>query len=207
MKLASSVCGDQAPASAERRDRIVDAATRLFAERPYGQVHMSDVAHAAGVAKPTLYRYFATKEGLFLEVLEDMMGDLVNRVAQARDTAAGRPLTAIAQAIGEILGVMGRCAALVKAVDENGQGLDDRGRAIIRRHARRLRAALAGVVADGIAKGVFSPVDPALAAGAIVGAARMVAAGLRENAGDPATAASGLVGLLVRGLAAPGVLG
>lgn len=206
MKLVSSVFADPVPASAERHGRIVAAATRLFAERPYGQVHMSEIAQAAGVAKPTLYRYFATKEALFLEVLEDMMGELVTRVGAAKDRTSGGPMAAIGQAVGEILAVMGRCAALVKAVDENGQGLDDRGRAVIRRHARRLKSSLAGLVADGIASGAFRPIDPVLAAGAIVGAARMVAAGLREEAGDPAAAATALAGLLARGLLMPGLL-
>src|SRR5919107_138782 len=63
------------PAAADRRERIVLAALRLFSEQPYGDVHMDGIAAWARVAKPTLYRYFATKEALFIAALEHDLGE------------------------------------------------------------------------------------------------------------------------------------
>src|SRR5580693_1005768 len=49
---------------ARTRQVIADAAARLFAERGYEQVAVSDVAREAEVAEQTVYNYFQTKEQL-----------------------------------------------------------------------------------------------------------------------------------------------
>ena len=56
---------------AAKRQRILDAALKLFAHEPYQAVTMDRVAVAAGVAKGTLYLYFPSKDALYLGVLND----------------------------------------------------------------------------------------------------------------------------------------
>jgi AcrR family transcriptional regulator len=60
----------------ERRAVIVEAAGRLFAERGYDGGRLDDIAAAAGVTKPILYRHFPNKEGLYLALLERHRRDL-----------------------------------------------------------------------------------------------------------------------------------
>jgi len=60
----------------ERRALIVDAAGRLFGERGYDATRLDDVASAAGVTKPILYRHFADKTTLYLALLERHREDL-----------------------------------------------------------------------------------------------------------------------------------
>lgn len=55
-------------ASPTTRDRIVDAALRLFAERGTAGVSVRAVADAAGVTVPGLYYHFASKADLIREV-------------------------------------------------------------------------------------------------------------------------------------------
>jgi AcrR family transcriptional regulator len=45
-------------------DRILDAAQRLVLQRGARRLSLTDVAKLAGVARPTLYRYFTSKEEL-----------------------------------------------------------------------------------------------------------------------------------------------
>lgn len=52
--------------SLSTRERIVDAAMRLFAERGYQDTRVDEVATEAGVAKASVFQHFSTKEGLFL---------------------------------------------------------------------------------------------------------------------------------------------
>jgi AcrR family transcriptional regulator len=60
----------------ERRHLIVEAAGRLFGEHGYDGTRLDDVAAAAGVTKPVLYRHFADKTALYLALLERHREDL-----------------------------------------------------------------------------------------------------------------------------------
>lgn len=63
--------------AAERRALIVDAAGRLFGERGYEHTRVDEIAAAAGVTKPMLYRHYDSKEALYLALLERHRDDLV----------------------------------------------------------------------------------------------------------------------------------
>jgi AcrR family transcriptional regulator len=49
--------------------RIEDAAARLFAEQGYAPTLLDEIAAAAGVTKPVLYRHFDSKQALYLALL------------------------------------------------------------------------------------------------------------------------------------------
>jgi AcrR family transcriptional regulator len=72
----------------ERRDAILTSAEQMFCELAFGQITMADVAERAGLAKGTLYLYFATKERLFLALLERQLDtwfdDVDRRLASDR---------------------------------------------------------------------------------------------------------------------------
>jgi AcrR family transcriptional regulator len=61
---------------AQRRALIVDAAGRLFGDQGYDAARLDDIAAAAGVTKPILYRHFADKQTLYLALLERHRDDL-----------------------------------------------------------------------------------------------------------------------------------
>jgi AcrR family transcriptional regulator len=61
---------------AERRELITEAAGRLFGERGYDGTRLDDVAAAAGVTKPVLYRHFDSKRDLYLALLARHREDL-----------------------------------------------------------------------------------------------------------------------------------
>lgn len=64
---------------------MVEAATRLFAQRGYLAASMEEVATRAGVSKPMLYAYFGSKEGLFAACGRVAGERLRERVRQAAD--------------------------------------------------------------------------------------------------------------------------
>jgi len=89
--------------SDEKRDEILAAAEKEFARRDFHEVLMDDVASRAGVGKGTLYRYFPTKEELFLATvlrgLAESHGEFLHVFAQDApleqilETAVARMLT------------------------------------------------------------------------------------------------------------------
>jgi AcrR family transcriptional regulator len=72
----------------QRRTLIVDAAGRLFGERGYDGTRLDDVAAAAGVTKPVLYRHFDGKTALYLALLARHRADLATFASAV--PAAGR---------------------------------------------------------------------------------------------------------------------
>jgi AcrR family transcriptional regulator len=157
--------------SPESRQRILDAALRLFAQRSFDKVRMEDVAVEAGVGKVTVYRYFPTKDDLYLDLLKDV----------------GREyLTLLRKAEGSVRGCRARLVALTRVALEyfyerphllkllDRAGIDrDRGRdfpwlEVQQEFFRMLR----GLFAEGAARGEFLVDDLELAVRALIGAMR-----------------------------------
>jgi AcrR family transcriptional regulator len=68
-----------------RRDGILTAAERLFAERGYDYVTVRDVALTAGVTHPLIYYYWGSKRGLLGAVLERNQQRVRSLAAQQTD--------------------------------------------------------------------------------------------------------------------------
>jgi TetR/AcrR family fatty acid metabolism transcriptional regulator len=54
---------------AARRTQILDAATKVFAEKGFHRATIKDIAHTAGIADGTIYTYFASKTDVLLAIL------------------------------------------------------------------------------------------------------------------------------------------
>ncbi|MEW1862882.1 TetR family transcriptional regulator [Streptomyces sp. NPDC088194] len=78
---------------ARTRDAIADAAITLFLAHGFDQVSVSDIAAVAEVSKPTLFRYFPSKEDLVLHRFADHNGEAA-RVVRARGPGVS-PVTAL----------------------------------------------------------------------------------------------------------------
>jgi AcrR family transcriptional regulator len=59
-----------------RREQILETAQRLFEERGYEGVSMSDVATAAKVTRGLVHHYFGAKRELYVEVVRSLLGDV-----------------------------------------------------------------------------------------------------------------------------------
>src|SRR5215469_6063142 len=55
--------------AAARRKQILDAATRVFAEKGFHRATIKDIARVAGIADGTIYTYFASKTEVLLGIL------------------------------------------------------------------------------------------------------------------------------------------
>ena len=81
------------------RRHIADTAARLFAERGYEQVAISDVAREAEVALQTVYNYFRTKE----QLVTDQDGEIQDRLCELIRSRppSSTPATAIRDSVLE----------------------------------------------------------------------------------------------------------
>lgn len=102
----------------ERKMDIVKAARTLFQSNGYNQTSMQDVIDTLGIAKGTVYYYFASKEDLLEAVVDDIIDESVERMQKMIDESSGNAL--------EILRL------LVSA----GNMTDDNDRVLLEMHCR-----------------------------------------------------------------------
>ena len=84
----------------QRRQDILDHAWELFRTRPWSELTMSDVAEASGLSKAALYRYFETKEALFLEVEAERLGEWLEALGSELDRL---PRPSSPEAVGALI--------------------------------------------------------------------------------------------------------
>jgi AcrR family transcriptional regulator len=79
----------------ERRRRLLELGTDLFARHDYDALSMAAIAREAGISKALLYHYFPSKQAYFVATLEQKAAELAGRIAPdpalppARQLAAG----------------------------------------------------------------------------------------------------------------------
>ena len=83
----------------QRRAVIETAAARLFAEHGYAGTRLDDVAAAAHVTKPILYRHFASKKALYLGLLVQHREQQLS-IAPRAGSAADEPTLPICSSAG-----------------------------------------------------------------------------------------------------------
>lgn len=75
----------------DRKAAIVMAALPLFARKGFAETTTKDVARAAGVSEPLLYRHFPSKEALYLEIQDYICRDtdpVVKRLSELEPSAS-----------------------------------------------------------------------------------------------------------------------
>jgi TetR/AcrR family fatty acid metabolism transcriptional regulator len=189
-----------------RRDQVVDVARRLFGERGSTDVSMDEIATAAGVARSTVYVYFASREELLRACLQRMHTQLLEAIASTWEEDA-EPAHRLERLVEEMLARVDdspaffRLALVTQGTPAKGaQALGDE-LAFIGLDIARL---IQNLVEEGMVRGDFRPLETDLAIGLIgqqiYGAMAVRAA--EPNPRDRAEAAADIVSFILHGLAA-----
>lgn len=137
-------------AAADRRQHLVETAIRLFTEGSYHGTTTAEIARAAGVSEPILYRHFASKRDLYLAALEHVWAK--TRETWGRKLEESPDACAAVEAIGkEHVSVRSPKLQLaelwVQALGEASEDLE------LRRHLRAHMREVHDFVADLIRRG------------------------------------------------------
>lgn len=156
------------PTIANARDRILDDAAHLFARAGYDGTSLGEVAEAVGVTKAAIYHYFPNKKEIYEAIIVRTLEGLRRHVSQATadasvpDEALARFMIAHADFFEE--NYDGFLTMLV--------GYGGMQNVVMIAEAQRLRDAheedLRRIIADGVARATFRPVDVAVTSRAIL---------------------------------------
>ena len=107
---------------AERKQQLLDAAARLFAEQGYSATRVVDIVDAAGVAKGLFYWYFENKEAVFRELATNIRQRLRRHQRAAMDADAPALTRLVQGSVGPpvcsaIALVMSPCSLILPAMN------------------------------------------------------------------------------------------
>jgi AcrR family transcriptional regulator len=159
------------PPSSQTTAHILEAASELFAQKHFDDVRMEDVAAKAQISKVTLYKYFSTKDELYLRLLEETGRHYLTALREAE--AAVRGCRAKLVALTDVaLRYFDERRHLIKLLDR--AGIDrDRGDGFpwleVQREFFRMTR---GLFAEGAATGEFLVEDLDLAVRGLLGMMR-----------------------------------
>lgn len=73
------------------RNKIIASAERLFAEKGYDSTSIQDIADDCSIAKGSLYKFFSSKEDLYIEILEERQLAMIEQTERIHDDASLSP--------------------------------------------------------------------------------------------------------------------
>jgi TetR/AcrR family fatty acid metabolism transcriptional regulator len=196
--------GERRARVGDKRQRILDAAVRVFAKKGFHATRVSEVAKAAGVADGTIYLYFESKDELLVSLFEDRVQKLLAFLAAelpGAPTASDRLRRIIELQLGLLEGERDLAEVVTVILRQSTKLMKEFA-------APKFTAYLdtiARVVAEGQATGELrSDLSPHLAARAIFGALdgiTMTWALGKADRGGLVRASGQLAELVLRGLA------
>ena len=160
-----------------QRERLLEAAVRVVAEKGYAATTVADLTREAGISRTTFYAMFKDKEACFLAAYDSVADALVRRIAKAYEAEERWPqraragLAALLEALAEEpaiarltlvdVGVAGPAAqrryraALQRLTPlfEEGRDFAPGGRSLPANTSRMAIGAVAGLISDELAEG------------------------------------------------------
>lgn len=111
----------------ERPAEIISAAMDEFVEKGFAATKLTDVAKRAGVVKGTLYRYFDTKELLFVAVVQHALTENLSAIEQTAAAFDGELSELIPMLLNLAANRMGdnRIPAIVRMVISESRAFPD----------------------------------------------------------------------------------
>jgi len=183
---------------------LLEAAERVFSDRGYHATSIRDIAREAGFSVGGVYQFFASKDELYLRIVEGQWEYFFGLLDRARQ-AEGFPkkLEALTEAMFQtfeerrgffrlFLSERGRLTAAFSGVIAERVG----------QHTRRLREQLILLMRDGVEAGALRPGDPAMLASAYLGMVHnCIFEALSSGATRPSRPASEVLALFLDGAA------
>ncbi|MFN2441827.1 MAG: TetR/AcrR family transcriptional regulator [Thermoanaerobaculia bacterium] len=162
--------------SSDVMQRILDAATDVFASQGLAGARMDEIAARAGVSKALIYYHVPDKESLYASVMSATLAQARGALLEATGRSTD-PEERFRLAIGAIAGLAETFPhfgpLMLREIATGGAGLPDE----IVAEMRRVFGVIGEILGAGVAAGTFRPTDPVVAHMLIAGGVLVLSAG------------------------------
>jgi AcrR family transcriptional regulator len=175
-----------------RRDQVIEVARRLFGERGTTDVSMDEIAAEAGVARSTVYVYFANRDELLRACLKGMHNHLLDDIAATWEQDA-EPAHRLERLIEGMLERIDDDPAFFRLALVAQGSMTQGGEAVSTELAQiglNIARLISDLYRDGVAQGSFRVIDPDQAT-ALIG--QQIYGAMSVRAGEPLPASAAAV--------------
>lgn len=166
-----------------RREELLEAARKVFAEKGFHEAKVGDIAAAANVAKGTVYLYFPDKRSIFAELIDNLFVRLsaaILRVDTEADVAAQ-----IKHNIRAILSVLVDDPYTMRMLFDHAAAVDPAFSAKIDSFYAGVKQLLGESLLDGQQLGIVADGDVRLYASFTIGALKEILIEVRQRQSSP----------------------
>ncbi|MFJ9031016.1 TetR/AcrR family transcriptional regulator [Streptomyces sp. NPDC102274] len=153
---------------------VLDKATELFGEQGYDKTTLQDIATAIGISRSALYHYVSSKEQILATLMDELSVALNESIATAHE-GADSPEDRLRTLSAELVRQRAERPGPFRLLNQAGSALPESVRAQQAEVRGTVLDELCSVIEEGMAAGVFKPLDPRVAALSIVGMCNWVA--------------------------------
>ena len=139
----------------QRREQLMEVATKLFAKHGYEATTTAAIAEAAGVTEPILYRHFKSKQELFVAIVREMSDQTLanwRTLTADADNATDR-IRRVAEAFPRHLQKLGDAYHVIHGALSTSR--DPKVLKVMREHYQQIEDFFVGVVTEGQISGIF----------------------------------------------------
>jgi len=150
-------------------DKILQTASKLFAEKGFANVSVRDLCRETGTTAPVIYYYFGSKKGLFDAVARKQVS-MSDFIAKLRDASENRdPRAGLTSFIETYLSSFPEHAFDAGLYMRDSATLDKRSTQMVSEELDRVRKMASTLIGKSISKGYFRRTDAGLAADCLLG--------------------------------------
>jgi AcrR family transcriptional regulator len=158
------------PRGEATRQRVLEAAERVFGDKGYYGASVTEITRAAGVAQGTFYLYFRGKKEIFLDLV-DSIGSRLLQSTLRPGPAGSNFVQAQRDGFGSFFSLAGEYRHIYRIIQE----CDRVDPLTYRRFYRNIAEAYARRAADAMERGEIEVSDPEVLAYALLGVGHFVA--------------------------------
>jgi len=158
------------------RERLLQCAETLFAERGYSAVSIRDIAQATGLSHGAIYHHFSGKEDLYCQMIEDNMGRMTDALRHAAKRQGNETIRErMARSCRAYVELSAQKRELFEHLLRDLAQLEDkRAQELIPRVKNALADIFEEILGEGIARNEIGQVDARTAAVAFLGMMNVV---------------------------------
>ena len=146
-----------------RKESILDGALKVFKAHGIDRTTMDEIALKSGFGKATLYYYFASKDEVFIAIMEDGWKQLWEGI-ESRIVEELSPRKKFMRIIKKMASIVKDNRILYGFLFTAPNHIHDESKQIWKTYQERLYAILRSIIEEGIKKKEFIDIDPGMKA-------------------------------------------